>query len=55
MIPWQEFFTCSADKSLVRHKICKYSLPFCGLAFHFLEREQRQPIEESDLAKIPRL
>ena len=20
---------------------------FCGLAFHFLEREQKQPIEES--------
>ena len=46
-IPWQEFFTCSADKSLIRHKIGKYFLPFCGLAFHFLEREQKQPIEES--------
>ena len=45
--PWQEFFTCSADKSLIRHKIGKYCLPFCRLAFHFLEREQKQPIEES--------
>ena len=36
IIEFKEFFIYCRYKSLIRHRICKYILPSCGLSFHFL-------------------